>query len=237
VTENSPRVALGISGPKTGAVTRKTWEGRTRELAEDDTVPEGIVEAMLRVRALLLEDLAGVDGQFAALAKSDPVTRLPVTAPGVGVIVAPTLRSAVDDPVRFPRSRDVGARVGLPPRRWQSGKTDIVGRITKAGDPRVRVMLFEAAAGILGRARVMSSLKAWGRRVARRTSMGKAAVAVSRSAPRSRWRCGSPAPRTGRRVGRRPRRRTSQPHDRGDDQATRATRTTCPPSPGSGAFG
>ena len=67
------------------------------------------------------------------------------------------------------RTRDVGAWLGLTPRRWQSGKTDIVGRITKAGDARVRTMLFEAAASILGRVRLMSPLKAWGLRIAKRT--------------------------------------------------------------------
>ena len=178
--ENSLRAALRNFGLKMGAVTRRTWEGRARELAGDNPVLEGIVEAMLRVRTLLLAELANIDGQLTALAKSDPVTRLLMTTPGVGVIVALTFRSAVDDPDRFPRSRDVGAWAGLTPRRWQSGKMDISGRITKAGDPRVRVMLFEAAASILGRARVMSPLKAWGLRIAKRTSMKKAIVAVSR---------------------------------------------------------
>jgi len=117
---------------------------------------------MLRVRALLLEERATVDGRLVALAKSDPVTRLLMTAPGVGVVVALSFRSAVDNPARFRRSRDVGSWLGLTPRRWQSGKTDIVGRITKAGDARVRTMLFEAAATLLGRVRVMSPLKAWG---------------------------------------------------------------------------
>ena len=132
------------------------------------------------LRALLLDELAQVDGQLVALAKSDPVTRLLMTVPGVGVIVALSFRSAVDDPSRFPRSRDIGAWLGLTPRRRQSGKTDIVGRITKAGDIRVRTMLFEAAASILGRVRIMSPLKAWGLRIAKRTCMKKAIVAVSR---------------------------------------------------------
>ena len=178
--ENSLRAALRNFGLKMGSVTRKTWEERARELAGDNPVLEGIVETMLRVRTLLLAELANIDGQLTALAKSDPITRLLMTTPGVGVIVALTFRSAVDDPDRFPRSRDVGAWAGLTPRRWQSGKMDISGRITKAGDPRVRVMLFEAAASILGRARVMSPLKAWGLRIAKRTSMKKAIVAVSR---------------------------------------------------------
>lgn len=41
-------------------------------------------------------------------------------------------------------------------------------------------MLFEAVASILGRARVMSPLKSWGLRIAKRTCMKKAIVAVSR---------------------------------------------------------
>lgn len=113
---------------------------------------------MLRARCLLLGDRACLDSQLVALAKSNPVTRLPMATPGMGAIVAPTFRRAVNDPDRFPRSRDLGAGTGLIPRRWQSGKADISGRITKAGDPPGRVMLFEAAASLLGRARVMSPL-------------------------------------------------------------------------------
>ena len=44
----------------------------------------------------------------------------------------------------------------------------------------MRTMLFEAAAAILGRVRLMSPLKAWGLRVAKRTCMKKAIVAVAR---------------------------------------------------------
>jgi transposase len=117
-TENSLRAALRNFGLKMGSATRKTWEARARELANGNLVLEGIVEAMLRVRALLLKELASINGQLTALAKSDPVTRLLMTTPGVGVIVALTFRSAVDDPGRFPRSRDVGAWAGLTPRRW-----------------------------------------------------------------------------------------------------------------------
>ncbi|ABN76078.1 IS110 family transposase [Cereibacter sphaeroides] len=113
---------------------------------------------MLRARCLLFDDLTCLDSQLVALAKSVPVTRLPMATPGVGVIVAPTFRRAADDPDRFPRNRDLGAGTRLTPRRWQSGKTDISGRITKVGDPPGRVMLIEAAASLLGRARVMSPL-------------------------------------------------------------------------------
>ncbi|RVC45865.1 IS110 family transposase, partial [Mesorhizobium sp. M4A.F.Ca.ET.090.04.2.1] len=39
--------------------------------------------------------------------------------------------TAIDDPTRFHRSRDVAAYFGLTSRRWQSGSTiDIQGRIS-----------------------------------------------------------------------------------------------------------
>lgn len=87
-TENSLRAALRNFGLKMGAVTRPKWEARARELAAGQEVLEQIIEAMLRVRALLLEELASVEGRLVALAKSDPVTRLLMTVPGVGVVVA-----------------------------------------------------------------------------------------------------------------------------------------------------
>ena len=57
-----------------------------------------------------------------------------MTAPGVGVIVALTFVSAVDDPARFRSSKAVGAHFGLTPRKYQSGETDVTGRISKIGD-------------------------------------------------------------------------------------------------------
>lgn len=53
-----------------------------------------------------------------------------MTMPGVGPIVALTVKSAIDDPDRFRSSKDVGPWVGLTPRREQSGERDIVGAIS-----------------------------------------------------------------------------------------------------------
>jgi transposase len=48
--------------------------------------------------------------------------------------------AAIDDPSRIRRSRDVGAYLGLVPRRHQSGEADYVGSISKCGDRRVRTL-------------------------------------------------------------------------------------------------
>lgn len=72
--------------------------------------------------------------------------------PGVGPVTALSLVTAIDDPSRFRRSRDVAAYFGLTSRRWQSGSTiDVQGRISKAGDADVRRALYEAAFGLMTR--------------------------------------------------------------------------------------
>jgi transposase len=72
-----------------------------------------------------------------------------MTPPGVGAIVALTYVVAIDDPARFQSSRMVGPHFGLTPKKYQSGETDVTGRISKIGDASVRTVLHEAANVIL----------------------------------------------------------------------------------------
>ena len=103
-----------------------------------------------------------------------------MTAPGVGAIVALTYASAIDDPGRFRSSKAVGAHFGLTPKKYQSGEADVTGRISKIGDGGVRTALYEAANVILTRPVKGSTLKSWGMRLAARTGMRKAKVALAR---------------------------------------------------------
>jgi transposase len=98
----------------------------------------------------------------------------------VGSIVALTFSSAIDDPERFKSSKKVGALFGLTPKKYQSGETDVTGRISKIGDAGVRTALYEAANVLLIRSRKASSLKTWAMGVAKRAGMRKAKVALAR---------------------------------------------------------
>ena len=100
-----------------------------------------------------------------------------MTTPGVGMIVALTFVAAVDDPGRFRSSKAVGAHFGLTPKKYQSGETDVTGRISKIGDAGVRTALYEAANIILTRPVKGSALKSWAARLAVRAGMRKAKVA------------------------------------------------------------
>jgi transposase len=96
-------------------------------------------------------------------------------------VVALSFKVGVDDPHRFARSRTVGAHFGLTPRRHQSGTSiDFEGHISKQGDISVREALCEAAASLLLRVRKWSALRAWGLRIAKRSSMLCAIAAVAR---------------------------------------------------------
>ena len=65
-------------------------------------------------------------------------------------------------------------------RRYASGEVDWTGRISKCGDAMLRSYLYEAAGVLLTRVAKWSALKAWGMRVAKRSGLRKAKVAVAR---------------------------------------------------------
>lgn len=71
-----------------------------------------------------------------------------MSTPGVGAIVSLTVACAIDDPARFKRSKMVGAHFGLTPKKYQSGETDITGRISKIGDEGILLAKTEIIAGL-----------------------------------------------------------------------------------------
>ena len=99
---------------------------------------------------------------------------------GPGVLVALTYGSAIDEPERFKRSKQVGAHFGLTPKRYQSGEKDVSGRISKIGDRSVRTVLYEAANIILTKPVKAGPLKSWAMRLAARAGKKKAKVALAR---------------------------------------------------------
>ena len=90
--------------------------------------------------------------------------------------------AAIEDPKNFPKSRSVGAWLGLTTRRYQSGEMDFNGHISRRGDQRLRGLLYEAATSLLTRTRAetVSDLKTWGLQLRERLGFKRAAVAVAR---------------------------------------------------------
>jgi transposase len=155
----SLRGVLRGFGLKVGSTTPRHFAARIRELVAGDATLTAIAAALLAARATLGALLRDLDKRRRDQARADKRTRLLMTAPGVGAIVALTFVAAVDDPARFRSSKAVGAHFGLTPKKYQSGETDITGRISKLGDASVRTVLDEAANVILTRPVKGSALK------------------------------------------------------------------------------
>jgi transposase len=179
--EMSLRGILRGFGLKVGTTTARRFEGRVRELVDGHPSLEVIAAALLAPRAALLRELNGFEKRLRAAARNNPRARLLMTTPGVGPVVSLTYASALDDPGRFKSSKMVGAHFGMTPRKYQSGETDVSGRISKIGDQGVRTALFQAGHIILTQpVRGCTQLKSWGMRIAKRHGQKAAKVALAR---------------------------------------------------------
>jgi transposase len=178
--ENVVRAQCREGGVKLGAVSRVRFAGRVRELTEGEPLLRGLVEPLLSILATMLAEFGRLSRQVLAVVRQEETCRRLMSVPGVGPITALAFRATIDDPLRFRRSRDVGAHLGLTPARYQSGETDIQGRVSRCGDELARTALYEAAHSLLIRSSKWSALRAWGMKIARHRGMARARVAVAR---------------------------------------------------------
>jgi transposase len=85
--------------------------------------------------------IEAIDAELAAFAKSNSACRALLSVPGVGVIVATAVISAVASVSDFRSGRDLAAFLGLVPRqRSTGGKATLLG-ISKRGNTYVRTLL------------------------------------------------------------------------------------------------
>ena len=178
--ENQIRGLLKNLGLVIGRGRRGPLVASARELIEGKPQLQAVIEPLLKARETVTQQIGDLDRKVMRLARSDDQACRFMTTPGVGPITALCFLATIDDPTRFNKSRNVGAYVGLTSRRFASGEIDWTGRISKCGDKLLRTYLFEAANALLTRNAKWSALKAWGMRIAKRSSMRKAKVAVAR---------------------------------------------------------
>ena len=178
--ENELRGTLKGFGLKLGKVGPSKFAARVKELVSGEPWLEQLTLPMLDARATLLKSFGELHRLVLKAVKADAVCRLLMTVPSIGVVNALAYKTGIDDPTRFRHSADVGPHLGLTPRRYQSGETDYVGRISKCGDAMVRSLLFEAAMNLIHRVKATSALKRWARALAKKVGKRKAAVALAR---------------------------------------------------------
>ena len=167
-----------------GIVLKGTPSLRFEKRIEEAIKKSGPADDVLRVLFEVFHNLRlqtdKLDRLVSAYAKKEKSCRNLMSIPGVGPVTAVAFFTGIDDPAKFKKSKNVGAYFGLMPRRYQSGEINRNQSISKCGDSMVRSYLFEAASSMLINSKKWSSLKVWGLKLAKRSGMKKAKIAVAR---------------------------------------------------------
>ena len=110
----------------------------------DQRLPNSARTALLEM-AEQIEKLTtrveALDSKILAAKKADEAARRLTTIPGVGQIIAATVRAAVPDPAAFRTRRDLAAWIGITPRANSSGGEERLGKISKQGNKQLRTLL------------------------------------------------------------------------------------------------
>ncbi len=143
------------------------------------------LQPLLDVIQHLSDEISRYDKRIEQLgAEKYPATKRLRSIRGVGPITALAFVLNLDnDPRRLRRSRDAGPRMGLRPKRRDSGERSPQLSITKTGDRLLRRLLVQCAQYVLGRHGEDSAIRRWGLRLAARggpSAKRKAIVAVAR---------------------------------------------------------
>jgi transposase len=157
----------------------------------DDTRLPAAARAALLEMAEQIEKLTtrinALDTKIVADVKADDTARRLTTIPGVGPIIAATVRAVIQDPAAFPTGRDLAAWIGLTPRSNSSGGKERLGRISKRGNKQLRTLLIVGATSVLKQARRGLPLPLWVVALLGRRPYKVAAVALANRMARTIW--------------------------------------------------
>jgi transposase len=159
------------------------------DAASLDDATRTLIAPLLTVLKTLALELARVEQHLAGLAERDPIIGLCATVPGVGLIVAATFVSVIDEAKRFDNAHAVGAYLGLVPGEATTGGPGKrrLGSITKQGNTMARVMLVQAAWLILRSPDVNDPLRRWADNLAQKRGKRIAIVALARKLAGVLW--------------------------------------------------
>lgn len=158
----------------------ETFATRLTTLALPDPLRKAVAP-LLRVLETLNQQVTAADAALEDMVSTDPRVHRLQTVPGVGPIIAATFVATVDREDRFSGPHQLEAYLGLVPREYSSGERQARGRITKAGNARLRYLLIEGAWSILNHQKPeTAALRAWALRLAARRGKPRAVVALAR---------------------------------------------------------
>lgn len=161
--------------------------------AKGHEVPKEMERVLAMIEALN-EQVGEADKELEETAERDTTCKLLMTAPGIGPVTAVRYAAGIDDVSRFRSAHGVEAYLGLVPGENSTGESKRMTGITKAGAPRIRRVLTQAAWAAI-RCRKHDPMVEWAQKIAERRGKKVAVMALVRKLAGilyAMWRDGKP---------------------------------------------
>jgi transposase len=154
-----------------------------------DEATRTLIAPLLSVLDSIETQLREVEAMLSEMASREPIIQLLAMCPGVGLIVASTFVSVIDEAKRFRNAQALGAYLGLVPAELTTGGPDKrrLGSITKQGNAHARRMLVQSAWLILRSRDFDDPIRQWGDRIAKTRGKRIAVTVVARKLAGVLW--------------------------------------------------
>lgn len=147
-----------------------------------------VIGDLLSEVSRLDERIAQYDRHIEQIAKENAPARQLMQLPGIGATTATALVSMIGRGQEFRCGRQLSAWLGLVPGQYSSGGKQRLGRITKAGDPYLRMLLILGARSVLQSAKDKTDpVSRWAVQLAARVGYWKGIVAIAAKNARMCW--------------------------------------------------
>ncbi len=128
------------------------------------------------------------DRKVKQMANQNPVCQRLMAIPGIGVMIATALVSAIGNASNFKNGRELSAWLGLVPRQYSTGGKQRLLGISKRGDSYLRSLLVQGAISAMTRSKNRTNNQlTWARQLRVKNGFQKAAVALSNKTARIIW--------------------------------------------------
>lgn len=142
----------------------------------------------------LEERVHAVELELEQSAREEPAIQALQQIPGIGVLTATALHASVGNVHTFPSGRHLSCWLGLTPREHSSGGRRRLGRISKQGDPYLRMLLVHGARSALQQAerrrtggQPLTRLQSWALERSEAGHRNRATVALANKMARIAW--------------------------------------------------
>ena len=160
-------------------------------IGQDERVPalaRELFTMLARQYEQVQVELKAVEARLLAWHRADATSRRLAQIPGIGPVTAAALVMKAPDPHSFRSGRLFAAWLGLTPKDHSTAGKTRLGKITRAGDERLRQLLVVGATSVVKMAKTRDRGSRWLIELLKRKTPKLAAVALANKMARIAWK-------------------------------------------------